>query len=102
VAQNHVVVWFENSRSDMASIVAGSPASVGNLRGVRLRLCLAVLVLLLIGAMGLWRALSEPSTGYRFGGSPHPLFTGFSMDVCLAKILPVHDFYCLFSRECSP
>jgi signal transduction histidine kinase len=70
VAQNHVVQWFENSRSDMASIVAGSPASVGNLRGVRLRLCLAVLVLLLIGAMGLWRALSEPSTGYRFVGSP--------------------------------
>ncbi|MDO9203303.1 MAG: ATP-binding protein, partial [Hydrogenophaga sp.] len=69
-AQNHVVQWFENSRSDMASIVAGSPASAGNLRGVRLRLCLAVLVLLLIGAMGLWRALSEPSTGYRFGGSP--------------------------------
>lgn len=54
----------------MASIVAGSPASVGNLRGVRLRLCLAVLALLLIGAMGLWRAMSEPSTGYRFGGSP--------------------------------
>ena len=54
----------------MASIVAGSPASVGNLRGVRLRLCLAVLALLLIAAMGLWRAMSEPSTGYRFGGSP--------------------------------
>ena len=70
MAQNHVVQWFQNSRSDMASIVAGSPAYAGNLRGVRLRLCLAVLVLLLIGAMGLWRALSEPSTGYRFVGSP--------------------------------
>ena len=58
--------WFENSRSDDASIVAGTPAPLGGLLAVRLRLCVAVVLLLVVGGLGLWRALAEPSTGYRF------------------------------------
>lgn len=58
--------WFENSRSDDASIVAGTPAPLGGLVAVRLRLCVAVVLLLVVGGLGLWRALAEPSTGYRF------------------------------------
>ncbi|MDP3425641.1 MAG: hypothetical protein Q8S32_18010 [Burkholderiaceae bacterium] len=39
------------------------------LSGVRLRLFVAVLLLLVVGVMGLWRTLAEPSIGHRFGWS---------------------------------
>jgi hypothetical protein len=50
------------------SIVAASP-----LRGLRLphRLAVAVLALLMLAVLGLWRGLSEPSLGYRFDLDVH-------------------------------
>jgi hypothetical protein len=53
----------EKSVTSIASIVAGSAPALGP---VRLRLVIAVAVLLLVAALGLFRGLIEPSSGWRF------------------------------------